>query len=47
VTIEDDRPAFECTPTNPPALLPPPDEDDLLDEEDEVDDQEIVSESVA
>ena len=47
VTIEDDRPAFECTPTNPPALLPPPDEDDLLDEEDEADDQEIVSESVA
>jgi ATP-dependent Clp protease ATP-binding subunit ClpA len=47
VTIEDDRPAFECTSTNPPALLPPPDEEDLIDEDDEADDQEIVPESVA
>ena len=47
VTIEDDRPAFECTSTNTPALLPPPDEEDLVDEDDEADDQEIVPESVA
>ena len=43
VTIKDDRPAFECTPTAIPALLPPPDEDDLLEErDDEADDQEFL-----
>jgi ATP-dependent Clp protease ATP-binding subunit ClpA len=44
VTIQDDRPAFECTPANTPALLPPPDDDDLLDDPD---DQEFLSEPVA
>jgi ATP-dependent Clp protease ATP-binding subunit ClpA len=43
VTIKDDHPAFECTPTAIPALLPPPDEDDLLEErDDEADDQEFL-----
>jgi ATP-dependent Clp protease ATP-binding subunit ClpA len=43
VTIRDDRPAFECTPTAIPALLPPPDEEDLLeDRDDEADDQEFL-----
>ena len=48
VTIQDDGPAFECTPANTPALLPPPDDDDLLDDpDDEADDQEFLPEPVA
>ncbi len=50
VTIRDGQPAFDCTPTTPPALLPPPGADPELatldDEEpdDEAGDQEYLTE---
>jgi ATP-dependent Clp protease ATP-binding subunit ClpA len=52
VTIRDGKPAFDCTPTSTPALLPPPDDADFgaLDDDegdDEADDQEFLPESVA
>jgi ATP-dependent Clp protease ATP-binding subunit ClpA len=52
VTIRDGKPAFDCTPSSTPALLPPPDDADFgaLDDDegdDEADDQEFLPESVA
>ena len=48
VTIRDGQPAFDCTPTTPPALLPPPGVDPELatldDEDDEAGDQEYLTE---
>ena len=50
VTIRDGKPAFDCTPTTPPALLPPPGADPGLatldddEPDDEAGDQEYLTE---